>query len=248
MANERLRDALRRSGFSSARLAAELDVDRKTVERWVSLGRVPYARHRQAVGSLLQEAESWLWPDALSQARADEASRSEVVEVLPRRAAIPGHVWLRFFEDACAFVDILVYAGLFLPEQTPAAINVMRGKAEAGARVRLLLGDPDSDAVRLRGQEEGIGDAVATKSANALALLRRPLRGVSNVQVRLHGTTLYTSIYRADDKMIANTHVHGLPAAQSPALSLRRLSAGGLFDTYAAMYDRIWDGAEPAWT
>ena len=48
MANERLRDALRRSGFSSAKLAAELDVDRKTVERWVSLGRVPYARHRES--------------------------------------------------------------------------------------------------------------------------------------------------------------------------------------------------------
>ncbi|GMA87491.1 hypothetical protein GCM10025868_27410 [Angustibacter aerolatus] len=47
--------------------------------------------------------------------------------------------------------------------------------------------------------------------------------------------------------MLANTHVLGLPAAQAPVLELRRLAAGGLFDTYAAMYDRVWDDAEPAW-
>lgn len=122
----------------------------------------------------------------------------------------------------------------------------MRAGGWWGARVRLLMGDPESPAVALRGEEEGIGEAVATKTRNALSLVSRLLGEGSGVQLRLHATTLYTSIYRADDTMIANPHVLGLPAAQAPALHLRRLSAGGLFDTYAAMYDRVWDVAKPA--
>jgi hypothetical protein len=86
---------------------------------------------------------------------------------------------------------------------------------------------------------------VPTKVRNALDLLRLALDDVPGVSIRQHGTTLYTSIYRADDRMIANTHAHGLPAAQAPALHLHRLSAGGLFDTHVKMFDRIWDDAEP---
>lgn len=154
--------------------------------------------------------------------------------------------WRVFLKDSKAFLDVLVYAGLFLPEQTYGLADLLRERAAAGVRIRLLLGDPASQAVAVRGQEEGIGDAVAIKTRNAQQLYR-PLAGVRGVHVRLHGTTLYTSIYRVDDQMIANPHVLGLPAAQSPALHLRRLSAGDLFDTYAAMYERVWDAAIPAW-
>ena len=248
MANERLRDALMRQGLTPPSLAAELGVDPKTVERWVTTGRSPYPRRRYEVAARLAESETWLWPEAVTAERHDHASRSEVVEVHPRRAAISADTWLRLIGQAGAFVDILVYAGLFLPEQTPAVIDLLRERGSSGARVRVLVGDPDSPAVQLRGIEEGIGaDAVATKIRNALALLKRPLARAPGVTVRQHATTLYTSIYRADDEMIANPHVHGLPAAQAPAMHLRRLSAGGLFDTYAAMYDRVWDEATPAW-
>jgi hypothetical protein len=81
-----------------------------------------------------------------------------------------------------------------------------------------------------------------------LSLLKRPFADDQEVAMRLHGSTLYTSIYRADDEMIANPHIIGLPAAQAPALHLRRIATGGLFDTYATAYDRVWDNAKPAWT
>lgn len=84
---------------------------------------------------------------------------------------------------------------------------------------------------------------MATKTRNALDLIRRALDRCPGVQLRLHDTTLYTSVYRADDAMIANPHVLGLPAAQAPALHLRRLGGGGLFDTYADLFDRVWDTA-----
>jgi hypothetical protein len=248
MSNERLRDAVLNAGHSSLSIGEQLDVDPKTVERWITQGRTPYARHRVRVAELLGQRETYLWPEAVSQARADSASRSELVELFPRRSMIHADEYYRLFADAGSFVDVLVYAALFLPEQNPHLVELLREKAAAGARVRILLGDPSSQAVYVRGLEEGIDDAVATKVRNAITLLKKPLSKAKGVSVRLHGTTLYTSLYRGDDEMIANPHVYGLPAAQAPALHLRRLSAGGLFETYAAMYDRVWESAKPAWT
>jgi hypothetical protein len=247
MSNERLRDAVLSAGETPASLGEQLGVDPKTVERWITQGRTPYARHRVRVAEVLGQRESYLWPDAISPERADRASRSELVELYPRRALISPGEYERLFSEATVFIDILVYAALFLPEQNPQLIDLLRDKGAQGTRIRVLLGDPTSQAVYVRGFEEGIDDAVATKVRNAITLLKKPLAKARGVSVRLHGTTLYTSVYRGDDEMIANPHVYGLPAAQAPAIRLRRLSAGGLFDTYGAMYDRVWDNAKTAW-
>ncbi|WP_187280911.1 helix-turn-helix transcriptional regulator, partial [Microbispora sp. CSR-4] len=42
MANERLRAALLERGVSIAELATAIQVDPKTVERWITKGRAPY--------------------------------------------------------------------------------------------------------------------------------------------------------------------------------------------------------------
>lgn len=48
--------------------------------------------------------------------------------------------------------------------------------------------------------------------------------------------------------MIVNPHVYGIPAPHAPALHLRRLSAGSLFETYARSFDRVWETAKlPKW-
>jgi hypothetical protein len=248
VSNERLRDALNRTGHSYESLGEAIGVDPKSIQRWVIHDRVPHGRNRHAAAKELGESDAWLWPTAASSVRSDEAARSELVQLYPRRSAMAADTWDRLFSNATTFIDILVYAGLFLPEQMPAAIEMIKSKASEGVRVRLLLGEPNSAAVALRGIEENIGDAVAIKVRNALSLLKRPLSKAPNVTVRLHGTTLYTSTYRVDDEMIVNPHVIGLPAAQAPALHLRRVAVGGLFDTYAAAYDRVWDDAKPAWT
>ncbi len=246
MANLRLRDSMSRAGYSTAALAELLDVDPKTVERWVSTSRAPHPRSRSRIAAELRERESWLWPNAVSAAGSVEVAKSELVELYPHRYNVPTETWPDLFEGASTFIDVLAYAALFLPEQNPVVVDTLKRNASAGVRVRLLMGDPTGQAVVRRGLEEGIGDAVAIKTANALRLFRRALGTKSGVQLRVHDTTLYTSVYRADDAMIANPHVHGLPAAQSPVIHLRRIGPGGLFDTYEAMYDRIWDEAAPA--
>src|SRR5262245_47987019 len=70
MANDRLRDALLRHGLTPVAAAEHLGVDPKTAERWITQDRVPYPRHRHALAALVRESEAYLWPDALSPARA----------------------------------------------------------------------------------------------------------------------------------------------------------------------------------
>lgn len=246
MANDRLRDALLRRGGTPDDLARRLGVDPKTVERWIILGRLPYPRHRHRIAVLLQESESYLWPHALPADRAAQVAHSEIVEVHPHRAAVPADLWRRLLERATRHVGVLAYSGLFLLEQNPRLTATLRHKAQDGARVRILLGDPDSPHVAQRGQDEGIGDAMASKIRNALVHYA-PLRGAAGVEVHLHATTLYNSLYWLDEEMLVNTHVYGLPAGHAPVLHLRRLSAGSLFDTYAESFERVWATSAPAW-
>jgi hypothetical protein len=246
MPNDRLRDALLSKGLTPEGVAERLGVDPKTVERWITTGRTPYPRYRHAISVMVGEGEVYLWPGALPADRWTEIAASEIVQVYPHRAAMPGDLWLRMLKGADTCIDVLVYAGLFLPEQNARLLALLRERAAAGTKVRILLGDPESGAVNLRGAEEGIGDAMAGKVRNVLVLYR-PIADIPGIEVRLHATTLYNSVFRFDEEMFVNSHVYGVPAASAPVLHLRRLSAGDLFDTYADSFDRVWGGGRPAW-
>jgi transcriptional regulator with XRE-family HTH domain len=246
MPNERLRDAILKQGLTPAALAEKLGVDAKTAERWLTQDRVPYPRHRSAISALLREREAYLWPNALPPDRATRVGQSELVELFPRRSAVPDALWRRFIGDAQEQIGILVYAGLFLPEQYPRLVQTLRAKASKGVRVRILLGDPESEEVAQRGTDEGIGDAMAGKVRNVMAFYGK-LKGIDGVSVHYHRTILYNSIYRFDDEMLVNTHIYGVPAAHAPVMHLRQLSSGDFFDTYAESFERVWEGSKSAW-
>jgi transcriptional regulator with XRE-family HTH domain len=243
MRNERLRALLLERGKSPDQLAAHVRVDAKTVERWITRGRLPYRRHRFDVASFLGVDESYIWPDALGRDEVAVVSESEVVAVWPHRSEVPRDTWGHLFSQAEREIGVLVYAGLFLSEDAGIQ-KILRDKAAAGARVRILLGDPDSQVVADRGDDEGIGDTVPAKVRNALALYR-PLRAAGGVEFRFHQTILYNSIYRADDQVLVNTHVFGLAAAQAPAWHLRKLPGGELASLYIDSFERIWETATP---
>lgn len=243
MANERLRAALLERGVSLDDFAAAIKVDPKTAERWITKGRTPYRKHRYAAASFLQVDESYLWPEALSREQVAAASESEVVTVYPHRWAVPRDAWGRIFHEAEDEIGILVYSGLFLAEDA-GIMRLLRDKADAGTRVRVLLGDPDSPQVSQRGTDEGIDEGMAAKIRNVLVLYK-PIRGVEGVEIRLHRTVLYNSIYRADDQLLVNTHIYGAPAASAPVFHLRRVAGGDMVTTYLESFERVWGEATP---
>jgi hypothetical protein len=97
-----------------------------------------------------------------------------------------------------------------------------------------------------RGTEEKFGIGIVSRAELALKHYE-PLRGCPGIEVCIHATTLYNSIYRFDDVMLVNTHVWGLSAFGAPVVHLRRLVDGGLFNTYSLSFEAVWATAKPAY-
>jgi len=242
MANERLRTALQQQRMTPADMAEVIGVDPKTIERWIS-GRIPYRRHRHKAAVRLGVDESYLWPGALAADQVASASESEIIGVHPHRWAVPRDTWGLLFDSAEQEIGVLVYSGLFLADD-PGMISLFRRKAEQGVRVRILVGDPDSPDVAVRGEHEGIGDSLASKIRNVLVLYR-PLRDVAGVEIHQHAAPLYNSIYRADGELLVNPHIYGAPASQAPVMHLRQIAGGTLVSTYLDTFKRVWSESRP---
>lgn len=243
MPNERLRAALLEKGLTPEALAPVLQVDAKTIERWITKGRLPYRRHRYALAAQLGMDEGYLWPGALPPEQAIGASESEIITVFPHRWAVPNDMWRRVFETAEEEIGVFVYSGLFLAEDS-GVLRVFRAKADEDVRIRILLGNPESKHVAQRGADEGIDEAQALKIKNALVLYK-PLRNVEGIEFRLHDTILYNSIYRVDEQLLVNTHIYGFPAAQAPVLHLRHVAGGSMVTNYLDSFERVWEHATP---
>jgi hypothetical protein len=234
--NESLRRAILRARLRETDVAAHLGVDPKTVRRWLS-GRVPYPSSRVALADLVGADEADLWPEA-GGLLSGQSRPEELGAIYPHRWAIPRDVWTRFFESAEHEIGVLAYSTLFLAEDA-GLLSVIADKASRSVRVRIALGDPDCAAVAQRGQEEGIGDAMAAKVRNALALYQ-PLMGIEHIEIRLHEAVLYNSIYRADDQLFVNQHAYGIPAAHSPVFCYRKSESDDIATAFLDSFDRVW--------
>ncbi|WP_333755049.1 XRE family transcriptional regulator [Streptomyces sp. IBSBF 3352] len=241
MSNERLRSALLARGMTVQGLAEVIEVNPKTVERWITQGKVPYRRHQYATAAALKVDVTALWEDVRTADSAADLAKAEIATVYPHRHTVPAGLWRDLYKRADRNLDVLVYSGLFLSED-PLFHDLLRAKVEAGAQVRILLGDPACVAVRQRGIDEG-HQIMDGKIRNALVLYRPLIRSHPDIDFRLHDSTLYNSIYRADDEMLVNPHVYGIGAYMAPVMHLRRLPGGSLFDTYANSIEHTWENA-----
>ena len=239
--NEPLRQALLRARLREDDVAARLGVDPKTVRRWLN-GRVPYPHNRAAIAELVGADEADLWPEAGGPLAARTRSE-ELGTVYPHRWAVPREIWARLFGLAEHEIDILAYSALFLAEDA-GILRILADKGRSGVTVRIALGDPDGPSVAERGKEEGIGDAMAAKIRNAL-ILYGPLRAVANVEIRLHRTVLYNSIYRADNQLLINQHTYGTPAAQASVFCLCDTEGGEMAALYLDSFERVWSSSAP---
>ena len=240
--NAALRKALAASRLTETDVAAHLGVDPKTVRRWLS-GQRPYPRHRWALAELLQAEEDNLWPDETPPAEKSAPVSAHAHTVHAHRWQVPRETWWELFESAEQEIGILVYSGLFLADDA-GILGLLEAQAKKGVRVRILLGDPASQTVRRRGEEEGIGETLAARANNAL-LLFRTLLSVDGVEIRTHATILYNSIYLTEKRVFVNHHVYGLPAAKSPVVEIDRGASPEITATYAQSFDLVWQGAAP---
>jgi hypothetical protein len=236
--NERLRAALAREGWTASALAEAVQVDPKTVERWITKKRTPHRRAAVAAAKQLGEDPHYLWPELDRRVIADD-TYGEILTVYAERSAVPKSLWLSLLQGAQQGVDILVYAGLHLPEAHPSWAREIQRKCDAGVRVRMAFGEPNSLQVRTRGEEEGVGEGLAARIRYALAW-HRPIFGSPGLSIALHSTVLYNSILRFDDQMLVNPHIYSIPAFRAPVLHLRRIQGGPLFDTYVECFEHVW--------
>jgi hypothetical protein len=242
--NERLRAALAKNRMTVPDLAVAIGIDPKTCERWITTGRTPHPGNAAKAARLLGEDMSYLWPD-LEHGRRQLRMHPDLIAVYPSRAGTPLETWRAMFDGAWHRIGILVYAAVFLHELWPDFNQLLRDKAAHGCQVTVLLGDPASEAVALRGREERYGHGIESRCRQAL-MYYAPLIGVEGIEIRQHATTLYNSIYLGDDIMIVNTHRFGINAYATPVLHLHREAEGGLFDGYFESFGQVRLQSRPA--
>jgi hypothetical protein len=99
--NQRLADAVRSSGRPLEDRAADVGAHPKTLERWISSGRLPHATTRGKLASLLGVPAPMLWPEAAGAAYGI----SEVVGVYTTRNELSPSTVGSMLDAATAHVD-----------------------------------------------------------------------------------------------------------------------------------------------
>lgn len=237
--NQRLADLVERSGRRIEDLAIEVGVDPKTLERWITLGRLPHRANGEKLADVLGVPPAFIWPTMGWSARGT----AELVGLYDRRTALSPATVAGLISSAEQRIEVLAYAATWLWDSVPGVCKALSERAAQGVRVRLCLGDPSSPAVRLRGQEEGIGDGMAGRCRIAITHATT----VSGAELRLTDVCLYGSIYRFDNDVLWNAHLYGEPASAAPVLWLRadRAPDGGVA-TVSRSFERVWELATPA--
>ncbi|CAL9457466.1 hypothetical protein SUDANB120_02568 [Streptomyces sp. enrichment culture] len=237
--NQALRRAMADANMTEARLAERCGVDVKTVARWITEpSRIPHARHRWAACEALGEEEQNLWPTAIRSALTTGPNR-ELVQVYPYRSAAPASLWRSLITKAQRELVFGGYTNYFLWLEQANLSGALRRKAQAGCRIRFLIGDPESPVTAVREEEEGVPLTLSTRIAVTLAELAK-LRDVPEIEGRFETGHVSLSVFRFDNEMIVTPHLARKVGHDSPMMHLRRYQADGMFDRFAAHVEELW--------
>jgi hypothetical protein len=172
----------------------------------------------------------------------ERSARTGVISIWASRYELPTEVFVQRVELSRTQIDLLAYAMAFFPEH-PLVVPLLKEKANAGCSIRILLGDPQGAMIARRSKEEKHEGSIQSRVEATLARLEH-LVGLPGVEIRLHDTPLYCSIYRFDLRMLVTPHLFGVRGAAAPLLDIAK-TEGGLFDKYCDHFDAIWAGAKP---
>ena len=233
--NETLCRALIQARLTEEDVAARLQVDPKTVRRWLE-GRVPYLRHRWAIAAMVGADETDLWP----QLRTTRTRPDEIIAIYPHRRTVPRDVWLRLFGSAQCEIGILEEADLPVAADQ-AIVDALAERARAGVRLRICLYDRNAPA-----GAQGVGcGGLLESSVQVAVVIYAPLRERGEVEIRLHHGAMYNSIYLADDQLMVMQAAYGTSPGEVPVLHLRQVEGGDMAGAYQHAFERAWAEAHP---
>jgi hypothetical protein len=222
--NEILCRALLQARLTEEDVATRLEVDPKTVRRWLD-GRVPYLRHRWAIALLVGMDEAELWPHLPGR----RSRPAEVVSIYPHRDSVPPATWVRLFGAAKREIGVLADNQFLYPENS-ALLGVLAKRARAGVHVRICLADPAMFQVSEREIDRSVTDPAVADMRDAL----RP------AEFRLHQVRSYNAICYGDGDLMVMQQVYGVPASEAPVLHLHYAVDAKMFLAYLASFERIW--------
>ena len=231
--NETLCRALIQARLTEEDVATRLQVDPKTVRRWLE-GRVPYLRHRWAIAAMVGADETDLWP----QLRSTRTRPEEVLAIYPHRDGVPREVWLRLFSSAEHEIGILDDTDMPVATDPPIAA-VLAERARSGVKMRICLHDTNSSAGTQAVVCPDSGDTSEIRVHEALAIYA-PLHAQGKVEIRLHRGVVYNSIYYAEDQMLVSQHVYGTPVKSAPVLHLLRAEDTDMAAAFSEAFETAW--------
>ena len=220
MENEQLRTAITGAGLSLEEFADVVQVDVKTVRRWIA-GRTPYPRHRTRVASALDTTEHALWPDAVPAPATSsplEPTTHKPGDVVADYAYSSDPAAPKPAEILGAAVERIEIVIPDLASQ-PGDIAILRARAADGCRIRILIEDPRD--------------------------LVEPLLDVDAIEVRASPAGVDHILYRADEQILLALRHISFPEQSPPLIHLRQANYGGLFDRLVDDFDDRWLRATP---
>ena len=245
MANEALQSALATAQLTREGLAQKCGVDLRTVDRWLSDDqRVPHPRQRQAAAGALGVEADVIWPAIKGALRRSPGMR-EIQNAWPTRSAMPSTDWANLVTGATRELTFAGYTSYFVWLTIPDLRDVLRAKAEAGAKVKFLLGDPESEITRRREVIEAVPLTVSSRIAISVSELT-PLRDIPDIEVRFTDRHISLSVWIFDEDMIASTHLAANVGHDSPTYRLHRSGDAGLFRACSDHVAALWSSARPA--
>ncbi|MDI3419814.1 XRE family transcriptional regulator [Streptomyces luteolus] len=189
-----------------------------------------------------------LWPQAVTDRIKTGADR-EIIRTYPYRSAAPSTLWGELVAGAKSDTFLAGYTNYFFWTQQPHFNDTLREKAAGGCRIRVLLGDPESQTTRDREAIEAVALTVSTRIRMTLDELAR-LGPLDNVEVRFSAPEdavnhVSLSTFRFDNDALVTPHLARLVGHDSPLLHLRRAEAGGMFDRFAESSEELWSRGRP---
>jgi hypothetical protein len=187
-----------------------------------------------------------LWPDVVRAALKTGHDR-EIVAVYPYRSAIPKTLWRDFIRGAERQLVFAGYTNYFLWLEHNNLRGTFRRKAESGATVRFLVGDPTSPITAERERIEGVPLTVSTRIQVTLDELAKLHGEAPQVQARYSDRHIALSVFAFDDDMLVCTHLADLLGHDSPTMHIRRRQADGMYDRYMAHVEHLWTQGRSVW-